>query len=64
MNYIDYKVVDVVGGWARGRSWVDGRHLRLGEVHERGSASEGVLGEVLYCLLGEAHQREGTLEGV
>ena len=38
-----------VGGLeARGGSWVDGRHLRLGEVHESGSALEGVLGEVLY----------------
>ena len=38
----------MVGGWARGRSWVKGRYLRLGEVHETGSASEGVLEEVLY----------------
>ena len=35
MNYVEYKVVDVVGGWARDGSWVEGRHLRLGEVHER-----------------------------
>ena len=48
MNYIEQKVVDVVGGRARGRSWVKGRHLRLGEAHERGNASEGVLEEVLY----------------
>ena len=53
MNYIEQKVVDVVGGWARGGSLVDGRHLRLREVHEKGSALEGVLGEVLYCLLGK-----------
>ena len=38
----------VGGGWARGGSWVDRRHLRLGEAHERGSTLEGVLGEVLY----------------
>ena len=35
MNFVEYKVVDVAGGWARGRSWVKGRHLRLAEVHER-----------------------------
>ena len=50
MNYIKYKVLDVVGGWARGGSWVKGSHLGLGEVHERGSASERVLEEVLYWV--------------
>ena len=59
MNYIKYKVVDVVGGWARGESWIKGRHLRLGEVHERGSGLEGVLEEVIYwrkCIKEKALQ--------
>ena len=45
------QVVDAVGGWARGRSLgkcIEGRHLRLGEAHERGSTLEGVLEGVLY----------------
>ena len=53
------------GGWARGGSWVNGRHLGLGEVHERGSALEGVLGEVLYwgkCIEGKALWKESDNE--
>ena len=65
MNYIKQKVVHVVSGWARGRSWVDRRCLRLGEVHERGSTLEGVLGEVHYwgkCIKGKALWKESDNE--
>ena len=44
---------------------VDGRRLGLGEVHEMGSASEGVLEEVLYwgkCIRGKALWKESDNE--
>ena len=68
MNYVEYKVVDVVGGWARGRSWVNGGvALDLGKCmkDERGSTSEGVLEEVLYWekhIKGKALQKESNNE--
>ena len=58
----------MVGGWARGGSWgkcVKGRHLGLGEAHERGSTLEGVPEEVLYWekhIKGKVLQKESDNE--
>ena len=55
----------MVGGWARAGSWgkcIKGMHLRLGEVHERGSTLEGELEGVLDWLATEMHESKGIQE--
>ena len=52
-------------GWPEVDLGVDGRHVRLGETHEKGSTLEGVLGEVLYwgkCIEGKALWKESDNE--